>query len=136
MDNDRELAILIVDDQAFIALNIEELARELGAGIVRSVNRLSDAIALVETKAWDAVFLDINLGGGQTSYPVAQRLRAKGIAFAFVTGSDDEFGPGYNDVPVLRKPFTSTALENCLKRLTRRGDAIVLSERRPIPCRQ
>jgi hypothetical protein len=38
-------------------------------------------------------------------FPVAERLYAERIPFVFVTGSEEDFGEPYGDVPVLRKPF-------------------------------
>jgi two-component SAPR family response regulator len=115
--NGQGFTILIVEDQALIALNIEDVVREIGATMVGSATQLSDALPLVETASWDAAFLDIKLANGEMVYPVAERLQAKGVAFAFLTACDGEIDARYSDVPVLRKPFSLTELESCLQGL-------------------
>jgi len=47
---------------------------------------------LIEAAPCDAALLDITLEHGETAYPVAERLRAKRIPFAFATGWDGDFG--------------------------------------------
>jgi len=61
--------------------------------------------------------LDIQLGNGETVYPVAERLYAKRIPFAFVTGWDRDFGQRHGHAPVLRKPFGEAELDRCLRML-------------------
>jgi CheY-like chemotaxis protein len=115
--NGRDFTILIIEDQALIASNIEDVARNIGASVVGSAAQVSDALALVETASWDAALVDITLANGELSYPVAERLEAKDIPFAFLTAWDGEHDARYKDVPVLRKPFSLTELENCLEAL-------------------
>jgi len=114
---ERAFAVLIVEDQALIALNIEDVVRRIGSGAVGCAARVSDALTLIETTPWDAALLDIRLAQGETVYPVAERLRAKAIPFAFVTAWDGDIDPRYCDVPVLRKPFGEAELESCLRTL-------------------
>jgi two-component SAPR family response regulator len=115
----RKLAftILIVEDQALILLNIEDLVRRIGGRTVGCAARLSDALTLIETASWDAALLDIKLGQSETVYPAAERLRVKGVPFAFVTGWDGKIDARYSDMPVLRKPFSEAELESCLRML-------------------
>jgi DNA-binding response OmpR family regulator len=113
----RQRAILIVEDQASIALNIEHVVRSIEGCSVGHAARLSDALTLIETGSWDAALLDIKLIRGETAYPAAERLRAKGIPFAFLTALDGDIDEQYADVLVLRKPFGETELESCLRML-------------------
>jgi len=50
-------------------------------------------------------------------FPVPERLYAERIPFVFVTGSEEDFGEPYGDVPVLRKPFGEVELDGCLRML-------------------
>jgi|SRR5215471_13313926 len=113
----QELAVLIVEDQAFIAADLEEVARELGATLVGSAAHLATALALLETAHWDAVMLDLHLANGVLAYPLAERLRNRRIPFAFLTAADNEIEPAYRSVRVLRKPFGEAELEECLRAL-------------------
>jgi DNA-binding response OmpR family regulator len=110
-------AILIVEDQTLIALAVEDVVRDMGANMVGRASELSQGLVLVETTAWDAAFLDVELANGELSYPLAERLRTKGVAFAFLTGSDGEIDARYVDVPLLKKPFSLRELESCLNGL-------------------
>jgi DNA-binding response OmpR family regulator len=85
---------------------------------------VSDALTLIETRRWDTALLDIKLANGELSYPVAARLKAKGVPFAFLTASDRDIDARYSDVPVLMKPFRLTELENCLHALVGRGQPV------------
>jgi len=114
---ERACTILIVEDQALIALNLEDVVRSIGGCAVGHAARLSEALTLIETTSWDAALLDIKLAGGEMAYPAADRLRAKGIPFAFLTAWDGCIDERYPDVPVLRKPFSEADLERCLRML-------------------
>jgi two-component SAPR family response regulator len=114
---ERAFTVLIVEDQSLIALNIEDIAKRIGGCVVGCAAQLSDALTLVETASWDAALLDLRLAGGEMVYPVAERLQAKAVPFAFVTGWDGDIDRRYSDAPVLRKPFGEVELENCLRRL-------------------
>jgi CheY-like chemotaxis protein len=117
LGKEQDFTILIVEDQPLIALSIEDVVREIGGGVVGSAARLSDALTLIETASWDAALLDVRLAQGETVYPAAERLQAKGVPFAFLTACDGEIDARYLDVPVLRKPFSEAELESCLQML-------------------
>ncbi len=121
MATSSEFAILIVEDQSLIALGIEDAIRGSGGGLVGCAARLSEAFALIETASWDAALLDIRLAHGETAYPVAERLRAMGIPFAFLTAWDGDIDARYCDAPVLSKPFSEAELQDCLRMLIGSG---------------
>jgi len=117
LDKGQGFAILIVEDQALIALEIEDAVRRNGADVVGSAARLSEALTLIEMASWDAAFLDMKLADGEEVYPVAEQLQSKGVPFAFLTAWDGDIDARYRDVPVLSKPFSLAELENCLQTL-------------------
>src|SRR5262249_56136525 len=88
-----------------------------GGGVGGGGGGVSEALGLIERASCDAALLDIRLGNGETVYPVAERLYAKRIPFAFVTGWDGDFDEPYGDAPVLRKPFGEAELDRCLRML-------------------
>jgi DNA-binding response OmpR family regulator len=116
---ERPLAILIVEDRPAIALLIEDIARTFGAEVVGHAVGVKDAMTLVKTTVWDAALLDLALAGGETAYPIAETLRAEGVPFAFLTGSNNDVENRFTDVPVLKKPFSEEALLGCLRMLVR-----------------
>ena len=72
--------------------------------------------------------LDVNLNGN-TSYPLAQVLAARGIPFVFSTGYNGHgTQKGYSDRPLLMKPFQLNDLVKVLTPLfsARPADACVV----------
>ena len=114
---ERVFTILVVEDHPFIASEFEDAVRRNGGHVLGPAARVSEALALIDAAPCDAALLDVTLEHGETVYAVAERLRAKRIPFAFVTGSDDGFAERYDDAPVLRKPFREAELDRCLRML-------------------
>lgn len=110
--------ILVVEDEYLIAMEIKRWLREAGAevlGPVPSVERTRDLIAYGPP---DAAVLDINLGAGQTVYPVADQLVAHGVPFLFATGDVKQLGASaYRDRPRLEKPFVARDLVSAVETL-------------------
>ncbi len=106
--------ILVVEDEFLIAMSVEEILIDLGAGVVGPVNTLSDGLAVVQNESIDGAILDLNLRGEQT-YALAEILTTRGVPFVFMTGYDSEtVDRRYINVPVLQKPVESEALEQML----------------------
>ena len=97
--------VLIVEDEAIVAITAEDMLEELGHAVAGVAGSLAEALALVERGGFDLALLDINLNGTQ-SLPVARALRARGLRFVFATGygaagRSEEFA----DVPIVTKPY-------------------------------
>jgi two-component sensor histidine kinase/CheY-like chemotaxis protein len=103
--------IMIVEDEALVAMILEDQLEELGISIVATCASVSEAMKAIEKSAPEAAILDVNLGG-QLVYPVADRLIDRGIPFVFVTGYGREsVDQRYSFVKVLEKPVERQALE-------------------------
>lgn len=93
-----------------ILMMIEAMLADVGCASVTTAATAGQAIALIEKQDFDAAMLDVNLKG-INSRPVADALAAKGVPFVISTGNDARHVmDGYEDRPVLRKPFTNTDL--------------------------
>ena len=117
----RDKRILIVEDDAVIAMMIEDELLEAGVRVVGPAGSIDDALRLIETMkvddGLDAAVLDINLDGEVVS-PVADQLAALGVPFLFATGCDTGvIVSGQEIAPVLHKPFNAHALLVALKAL-------------------
>ena len=96
--------ILIVDDEPLIAEIAVEWLAEMGHAVVGPAYDLKTALSLADGDL-DAAILDVSLGRND-SYPVADRLKARGAPFAFATGYGlDPSDPRRRGVPQLPKPF-------------------------------
>jgi CheY-like chemotaxis protein len=110
------LRLLVVEDEAMIALMIEDMLGAFGCVVVDVAGTLARGLAIVcnENVAIDGAILDINLGGEQV-YPVAERLRLRGVPFIFCTGYGRAgLAPRFAQVPTLAKPYQAEDLEQML----------------------
>ena len=99
-------AILIVEDEPLIAMMLEDFLDSLGHTVVGTVESVRDAQAAVAEGGFDVAILDVNLKG-ENVWPVATRLREKGIPFVIATGGHvDPPPPEFAHVPVIEKPYT------------------------------
>lgn len=121
-------AIMIVEDEYLIALNLVTALGDADAGVMGPFSRVKDALSALDTERKpDAAVLDINVGG-QLVFPVAERLLADGVPFIFATGYDDAtVPPAFAHVERFEKPVDVTMLARALaaimpRRAKRRGE--------------
>lgn len=109
--------ILIVEDEAMIACDLEDIVTCSGGAVGALCLDLDTAIAQAGEGEFDAAILDYNIGG-RTVDPVADILRARGIPFVFSTaiGERAELQNHYGRVEVCRKPVAEKELVSALSR--------------------
>jgi DNA-binding NtrC family response regulator len=114
--------VLIVEDDAIIALDFEDTIIGFGVKRVRCAGSVARALQLIAERAPDFALLDVGLAS-EKSFAVAERLQEMKIPFVFITGYSSGFGlpPALKDTPMLPKPCTSDALEAALRQRARRG---------------
>ena len=79
--------MLVVEDEALLALELETGLRELGCEVVGPARNLTEAQRLAETEPrLAAAVLDVNLGGGELVFTVADALAARGVPYLLATG--------------------------------------------------
>ncbi len=107
--------ILIVEDEPLIAMMLEDFIDILGHKVAGSADSVDSALAVIDGGGVDAAILDVNLRGGEQSFPIADRLAEAGVPFVFATGgSGDTIATDHRDRPTLAKPFTMDAVEKAL----------------------
>lgn len=110
--------ILIVEDEPLIAMMIEDFLDVLGKTVAGTADTVESALALIALGGVDAAILDVNLRGGEKSFPIAEALAAKHIPFVFATGgSQDTVADPFRDRPTLAKPFTMDGVARALAAL-------------------
>jgi PAS domain S-box-containing protein len=108
---DSKSRVLLVEDEALVAMMIQETLNEFGYQVVGPLNTASEALAAAREGHFDAAVLDINLGDGLV-YTVAEILSVRGVPFVFVTGYDaDSVDPRFSEVPILQKPIERDMLQ-------------------------
>jgi len=95
--------VLLVEDETLQATMLRVLLLDRGLLVVHAQN-LRQALDVVEQPIAAAI-LDITLAEANV-YPVAERLRAKGIPFFFASGAEAyQIVPAFKDVPLVHKPY-------------------------------
>jgi len=104
------LRVLVVEDEALVALQLEDMLTGLGCAVVGPASRVGQALQLLNGLQVDAAVLDINIAG-ELVYPVADELKNRGLPYIFATGyGASGLTEAYRGHPVLEKPFPKKAL--------------------------
>lgn len=112
--------ILVVEDEMFLALLLEELLEDAGYRVLKAA-RLPAAVALAESAEIDAAMLDINLAGTAV-FPAADALRRRGIPFVFTSGyGRNGLPPDFMESPMLQKPYDQALVQQALAKLIEAG---------------
>jgi CheY-like chemotaxis protein len=108
--------VLLVEDEAIIAMTTEDMLEELGCTVAATAASLEAAFAAARSEDYDIALLDINLNG-ERSLPLAAELRSAGRPFLFTTGYGPEgAGTMFADVPVVTKPYWAADLAKAIER--------------------
>jgi CheY-like chemotaxis protein len=99
------LRVLVVDDEALVAMLMEDMLQDLGCEPVGAAARVSQALEMVRDLEFDLAVLDVNLAG-ESIAPVAEAVLARGAAVVFATGYGEAGVPAaFKGRPTLQKPF-------------------------------
>ena len=108
--------VLVVEDEMMIAIMLEDMLTLLGHKVAGVAPNLGLALAMAASEQFDLAVLDVNLGGGDRSFPVAQVLRERGVPFLFATGYGAlGLEAPFQDTMTLQKPFQISDLEAAIK---------------------
>jgi len=113
------LRVLIVEDEALLAMELEGLVEDAGHHVVGCAASSRQALELVDTVEADLAFVDMNLGDGPTGADVADYIREQKTSMVvFLTANPrripDDFAGA---VGVIAKPYTMGGLMAALKYL-------------------
>ncbi|WP_114948579.1 response regulator [Microvirga calopogonii] len=114
----RDCHILVVEDEYYLATELEQELSKAGAAVIGPVPSVKAAVGLIErTPSLDGAVLDVNLGGDQV-FPVADKLVVQGVPFLFVTGYNEKGIPAsYGHVLRLEKPTEPRAVVRALAQM-------------------
>jgi len=108
-------SVLIVEDNAIIALDAEEAVLSLGMTVAGVASRVSEALEAIRVGRVDVAVLDYELADG-TSEPVARKLAAAGIPYAIVSSMplDILLERGLDPLRIVAKPADFARIVSCL----------------------
>ena len=97
--------ILVAEDDALLAITLEDMLKSVGATVVGPAVALEEAEKFAEEETLSAALLDIRFDCNEV-WPVARILAARGVPFVFSTGHYDResLPTEWSDRPILRKP--------------------------------
>lgn len=105
------IRILLVEDDALIALDVADTLEAAGAEVVGPFGTLKSAREAAGTAQVDLAVLDIDLHGEEV-FPAASILRERGVPFLFYTGRPDRIAltTVFAGIPVCPKPIDARGL--------------------------
>ncbi len=102
-------SVLIVEDEIFIAMEIERILEQAGYQVVAIAADQSEALGAAP-KA-EVAFVDLNLRDGPTGPDVARELAKLGIRVVYVTANPNQIGEAaLTAIGCIRKPFSEQAV--------------------------
>lgn len=110
----RELAaeiatdVLIIEDETFIAMDLESLVKNLGHNVIGVARTHTDAIALAKSKRPGLILADIQLADGSSGLDaVNELLKTFEVPVVFITAYPERFLTGERPEPafLISKPF-------------------------------
>ena len=101
--------ILVVEDEALIAVMVEDMLMEMGSDVVGPAATIEAALAMARVEAIDAAILDVNVRGERIA-PVADALMARGVPVLFATGYGEVKLASGAATTVIDKPYTQEKL--------------------------
>ena len=111
----RRKSILIVEDEAMIAMMLEEFVDTLGHHVHGIATTVDQGCQMVADGGFDFAILDCHLAGNEV-WPVARMLEDRSIPYILSSGgSISEVPSDYASRPMLSKPFTIAAIADLLQ---------------------
>jgi CheY-like chemotaxis protein len=101
--------ILVVEDEALIAVMVEDMLTDMGSVVVGPAATIEQALELARSKAIDGAVLDVNVRGERID-PVADALLARGVPMLFATGYGEVRLASGAAATVIDKPYTQEKL--------------------------
>ena len=109
--------VLIVEDEFFVAIQIEDALQSFGCETSGPYTTLEVALQASWQEPFDLAVLDISLNG-RTVFPLADALLERGMPFVFLTGyAPSDLPEYYRSLPRLEKPFDPAAIRRMLQQV-------------------
>src|ERR1700712_958363 len=105
---------VLVEDEPFIAMTLEDMLTDFGCVVAGSVSQVSEGLAVIALGQMDAAVLDVNLGA-QKRAPVADEPAPLGFPLVSPPGCGRTGVPApHNMRGVVQKPFRAEELARAL----------------------
>lgn len=108
------MRVLIVEDEALVAMEIEGMLGLAGHEAVAQADDLDSAVEAAESAKPDLALVDIQLAQGSNGLDVAAALKERGIPVVFATGNCPTSKGRDVALGCLHKPITDRSLAGAL----------------------
>lgn len=107
-----DLRVLIVEDQALLAMELELVLGESGCEVVGCAMDMAGALAIAEQHRPELALVDINLLDGMTGPDIARHLITEyGSAVVFLTANPEQIPDGFaGALGAVSKPFDEATI--------------------------
>ncbi len=110
-------SVLIAEDEGLVSMMLEDVVRDLGAGVVHVFSAVADAVEAAVAAPYDFAVVDVILRDGNST-PLADVLEERGIPFLFSTGVGlDAIEPRHRTRRFVPKPFEEEDLKRHIRDL-------------------
>ena len=123
MTSPGEARILVVEDEALIAMDLQALLEEAGYRVLGPANSCEAALAIIDKDEPDVALLDVNLGRTD-AFGVAAVLAERKTQVIFLTGHTAHKLPqAHRHLPLVSKPYLPQVLLQAVQRALEKRDA-------------
>lgn len=118
-DMSEPLKVLIVEDEALLAMELESLVEDAGHSVAGWATSSTEARAMVDALDADIAFVDVHLTDGPTGIDVAQYIAEKKCSMVvFMTANPKRIPENFcGAIGVIAKPYTMNGLMAALRYL-------------------
>jgi DNA-binding response OmpR family regulator len=118
--------VLVVEDDALIAMDVEGSIRDFGCHVIGPFGSIAAALAAVGTEQPDCAVIDLNLNG-HPALALADALALAQVPFLFLSGHSANVVPQRHRArPFVGKPYEVSTLRGALTELcSRKGSRTV-----------
>lgn len=109
----QSLRILIVEDQAILAMELEHVLSEAGHVVVGCAMDAAEALRFAEAQPPDLALVDINLRDGASGGDIARALvQSHGTVVVFLTANPEQIPTGFaGAIGAVTKPFDDRTIQ-------------------------
>lgn len=107
--------VLIIEDEAVIAMALEDVLRDCGCSSFAFATSADEAVAAARARCPDLITSDVRLAPGSGIDAVEAICAEKPIPVIFITGSPAEVEARLPDEVILVKPFDAARLAEAVK---------------------
>jgi DNA-binding response OmpR family regulator len=118
------VTVLVVEDDLFLAMDLEDTLVGMGAVVVDVCHTLDEAMAWADADDFAVAVLDFSLGSDSVT-PLARRLARRNAPFILYTGMSpsDQTLVEWRDFPIVEKPASPHTLVAAIKSVLAREPA-------------